>query len=221
VERLRLFVILAAISTTAAGAGDDIKWTKSKELKFVPINSDTDSISDNFEKTSSRYSLNWKPFGQHKIEFIQAVLYNWEVYVSDLKTQGKAGKINADVMPSEIAKGAQVYSQYFTFFVSVNAYAPAYVYLEKGGPWTIYLVDPSTGEPVPPVSIEPVGEFLAGVFEDGYAYGGAGVYISGAVQQTFELVFPCADASSYHNSVKLVLTSDLCRRGFEWRFEDE
>ncbi|MEE9458108.1 MAG: hypothetical protein V3W11_13265 [bacterium] len=220
----RLVTVLTALllaTAAAAGAGDDIKWKRSKKLDFVPINSNTEGISDNYEKTTSKYSLKWTPFGHHKIGFIQVVLHNWEVYVSDLKAQAKAGKIDANTLPAAVAKGIDVYPRYFTFYVSINTFAPLYSFLVEGGPWTIYLVDPVSGKPVAPVSIEPIGEPLIGVFEVGSVYGGKGMLISAATQTTYKVIFAYANASSYCASLKLVLTCDLCRRGFEWRFVEE
>ncbi len=218
---ITLIAILLLATAAAAGAGDNIKWKRSKKLEFVPINSNTEGISDNYEKTSSKYSLKWTPFGHHKIGFIQVVFHNWEVYVSDLKAQAKAGKIDANTLPAAVAKGIDVYRPYFTFYVSVNTFVPLYSFLVEGGPWTIYLIDPVSGTHIPPVIIEQVGDSLFGVFEVGSAYGGSGMLISAATQTTYKVVFPYADASLCYPSLKLVLTCDLCRRGFEWRFVDE
>ena len=91
----RLMIIALLLAAAFAG-GDEIKWTKSKELKPFPITTTYSDVTITPEKARDKYTISWSPATRiNAVEFIDITYLSWEFYCAAAKDAVKNGKTEA------------------------------------------------------------------------------------------------------------------------------
>jgi hypothetical protein len=215
-----VLVILLLAAAGAAGAGDNIKWKRSKELNFVGPDELYGKTEDGFEKLTEAYTLTWKASRGSKLGFIQARFFGWDLYCANLESLIEKGKLEASALESEVEKSRELFREKLIFYVTAGATEANYARLSNHNIWDIYLeVD---GEERPPVKLEPVENPVVGTIRiESSRSDPLNIFTQVFIHRSYVVEFENPYNESRPPHIRLVMSCDECRRGFEWRFKEE
>jgi hypothetical protein len=216
----KILIVLTLAAAGAAGAGDKIKWKRSKELNFVGPDEPYGKTEDGFEKLSEVYTLTWKASRGSKLGFIQARFYGWDLYCANLESLIEQGKLEESALESEVEKSKELFREKLIFYVTVGATEANYARLSNHNIWDIHLE--ANAEERAPVKLEPVENPVVGTIRiESSRSSPLNIFTQVFIHRSYVLEFENPYNDSRPLNIRLVLSCDECRRGFEWRFKEE
>jgi hypothetical protein len=215
-----LVAVLLLAAAAAAGAGDDVKWKRSKELNFIGPDDRTETTEGDFEKLTESHTLTWKASRGGKLGFIQARFYGWDLFCANLKSLVEKGQLDERALDSEIAASKERFRENLLFYVTVGATEEKYARLSNHNIWDIYLV--IGGEKGSPLKIEPVENPVVGTLQlDSSGSDPRNIFVQAFLHRSYVIEFENPYDESRPPNIRLVFSCAECRRGFEWRFVEE
>ena len=212
-----VLTILLLATAAAAGAGDDIKWKRSKDLTFVVPGGEA-TTSCEFNELARKYTLSWENYRADEVYAVEATYIGWDVVYTVLSISLAGGIIDEDEFNNELENERERFRNNIIFTVSVLADSDKHARLSNRLYWEVYLAD--GGKKIPAAEIE----FSESAFEEAllralYEAGLGGLIIRS--KKKYVVTFAKPYAGSVPTSLKLVVLCDDCRRGFEWRFKQD
>jgi hypothetical protein len=219
----RLGTLLTALllaAAAAAGAGDDIKWKRSKDLTYVAPDADAGPFAGEFEELSREYTLTWRKRPGDYVFLVEARYYGWDLFCANLHNLAREGKFE----PSELQKRADESRDYFrdnlVFYVTVGAERVSEARLSNRMFWTIYA--DAGREKLEPEAVEPVeNPVVAELTLSSWSTFSPTIEVGIYPYKSYVVRFANPYRNTRPEAVRLVLTSKDCRRGFEWRFKQD
>ena len=224
-RRLGTLVIALLLATAAAaGAGDKIKWSKSKKLEYVSADEAPASLSDDQYKVGLRYTVSWQPYTNPYIYSFDVTYYSWELFAAGINVRRNLGRCVGEEYDKEVKTECNLHRKYLTFDVVMVVKHQSF-YDESGeGYWKFCLL--CEGEEREPINVRY------------FAYPPDSWYFCGYIIQfipsrwlhythAFKAVFENPNWNEAEKraepprSIKLVVSGEEATRGFEWRFKEE
>ncbi len=237
----RLLTLLTALplaTAAAAGAGDNVKWTRSAPLPCVALDADVAASDDECAAVLARYTLSWESARRGAaIGHVGALFYGWKVHCARLRRDAARKQVPAFVLQAKVEEARKLFERALVFFVAVAARDEADANLADPSRWEIYLIFDGAkqrptylGEPdaaFRDITVEPIS--LHGApgtpGERGYKRppppGNVEPGENAACRKIYKVAFDNPWGDAPRGSVKLVIAGEKCQRGFEWRFEEE
>ncbi len=230
--------MLPLATAAAAGAGDNVKWTRSAQLPCVALDVDAVAGNDDCAAVLARYTVSWKSSRRNAaIGHVVALFYGWEVYCARLRKDAAEKDISAFVVQAKAEEARKLFAKALVFFVAVAARDEADANLADPSRWEIYLlVDGARqmptylGEPdaafrdiiVRPISLHDAHGTPGGApAKPRPPPGEFDADENGAYRRIYKVAFDNPWGDAPRGSVKLVVAGEKARRGFEWRFKED
>jgi hypothetical protein len=213
-----VITILPLATAAAAGAGDDIKWESASEIPYVDLAGDGSTAPPAYDEEVERYSAAWLPaVGTPEIDFIEATYYGWRLHCSRLKAAVADGKLSESAFFYEVERSKDVFRNFVIFYVTISALAQPDTNLANPRRWTIYLERGE--EKFAPASIKidqnaPTHIFIIKKY-------GKRVGVKNWYRKTYKIAFANRGGGPPSENLRLVITGEKARRGFEWRFKED
>jgi hypothetical protein len=239
VRRLVTVLTMLPLATAlAAGAGDNVKWTRSAPLPCVALDVDAVARDEECAAVLARYTLGWESARRSAaIGHVGALFYGWEVHCARLRSEAAGKGIPAFVVQAKAEKARKLFAKALIFFVAVAARDEADANLADPSRWEVYLlVDGGRqrptylGEPdaafrdiiVRPISLHDAHGTPGGApSKPRPPPGEFDADENGAYRKIYKVAFDNPWGDAPRGSVKLVVAGEKARRGFEWRFKEE
>ncbi|MEE8640585.1 MAG: hypothetical protein V3T41_09275 [bacterium] len=219
----RLVTVLTALllaTAAAAGAGDNIKWKRAKNLEYASPDEPLGGFTEDFDKIVERNTLKWLASHGSDFNYIRATYVDWRLFCTHLQAQAQAGIIGRGNIEDAAEKAREEYEGKFQFLVAVTNRRIEWARLTNKDFWEVYLeVD---GEKIAPVKMEPLDDgrkTSARIFTDLSGHHPGAIYAY--ANRTYKLTFDAPQPELRPRNLKLVLLCEKARRGFEWRFKEE
>jgi hypothetical protein len=209
-------LVIALLLATAAAAG--VKWTRTDELPFATPLVKEALLTQDLRAATQKYLLSWESHKDLEYLRIDAIMFSWEIRYKWLLLQLEKGELDYDEYRGTLDKARTEALKYIDVVITAVADKETHARLSNREYWDIYL--DVNGQNVAPLKIEfdrdSAKALLA--FEDfGFGYYSPAIYF----KKTYLLRFENPKPGLNPGSVKLVLSSERCRRGFEWRFKQD
>ncbi|MEE8640584.1 MAG: hypothetical protein V3T41_09270 [bacterium] len=213
-----LLIALLLATAAAAGAGDNIKWKRAKNLTYVTPGNETPSALADPEEMFEQYTLSWSnPHGKDIYEIV-ATYVAWDFIYTHLSESFAAGHMDLEEFTAGLEKGRENFENKINLLVTVLADEERHARLSNRHYWNVSLQ--SGVEKFQPSKIE----LRESSFEEGLVKSpnetGSGTPIRLSMK-TYVVTFDHPYKIHVPASIKLILLCDDCRRGFEWRFVEE
>lgn len=218
-----VMTVLTIAAAGAVGAGDDIKWSKSKKIEYVSTDDDPAPFDKTAEDYINKYYVSWAPYTNNLIDRIQIYYYGWDFLCGKLNYQLRTGEITAAEYESEVRKQRKLCRKYLKFEIRIRFKNEDFYERADEDYWRMYVRGPGGEREV--ISCE-AESALEGELQT-YIVGSTSVGMVPAGDYYFERYFtvmfenPYADIEGPPPSLQLVMECDECRRGFEWRFKND
>ncbi len=237
----RLGTLLTALllaTAAAAGAGDNIKWERSGLIPCFTLDVDVTSSDDEFAAVLERYTLSWDSARRNAaVGHFGALFYGWEVHCARLRRDAARKQIPAFVLKAKAEEARTQFESLLIFFVAVAARDEADANLADPSRWEISLLwngakqNPAfLGEldaAFRDITVTPISLVTApGTFGDAESKNPPPadyLELEGAAahRKIYKAAFDNPWKGAPRGSLKLVITGERFRRGFEWRFKEE
>ncbi len=223
-----LLAVFLLATAAAAGAGDNVNWSKSKKIEYVSPDEDPAQFDKLFSDYFERYTITWGPYTNNEIDFITATYQAWPYFASYANQRLRMGQVSTQTYEEGVRKEREFQKKHLTFTVTMNIKYEGFWETATADYWRFYV--PTESGDVEPKDIKRVElinpDAITGVSVIGdYSpiqhklcfYGGPRVN-----ERTFKIVFdnPYAEAESFPSTLKLVVASDKVAHGFEWEFKE-
>ena|GEM_PF-3247643 len=223
----RLGTLLTALllaTAAAAGAGDNIKWERSKKLEYVSPEEDPAGLSDDRYKVGLRYTVSWHPYTHNQIYSVDVTYYSWELFAAGINVRRNLGQCTGAAYEKKVATERTLHCKYLTFDVVIVVRHRSFYYESGEGYWRFYLLH--EGEELEPINVQ----YSACPPDSWYFHPYFIQFIPADClhyTHAFKAVFenPCwnraekkAKAPPY---IKVVVAGEEATRGFEWRFKQD
>jgi hypothetical protein len=217
-KQLTIAWILIAFIATAAGAGDDVKWKRAKDLTYLTPGNETASSVGDPSGITEKYTLSWSTSRGDDIYEITATYVSWEFMYTVLYDSLVGGCLDCEEFATELEKASENFNNNLYFIVTVLADEERHARLSNRVYWDVSL--DANGEKIAPTKIE----FCESAFEEALLLAlyqaGLGPLIIRS-KKTYAVEFNNPYKAADPISIKLILLCEDCRRGFEWRFKEE
>jgi hypothetical protein len=224
-----VITILPLATAAAAGAGDKIKWSKSKKIEYISPDEDPAQFDKLYTDYFERYTITWGPYTNNEIDFMTATYQAWPYFASYANKRLRMGQVSTQTYEEGVRKEREFQKKHLTFTVTMKIKYDSFWETATADYWRFYIpVESGDVEPKDVNRVELLNpDAITGVsvIED-YSpiqhklclYGGPRVN-----ERTFKIVFenPYADAEHFPSTLKLIVASDKVTRGFEWRFKED
>jgi hypothetical protein len=221
VALLAVFMLAAA---AAAGAGDKIKWSKSKKIEYVSPDEDSSSLSDDCHNVGLRYTVSWQPYTEPYIYSVDVTYYSWELFAAGINVRRNLGQCVGEDYETEVNTERNLHRKYLTFDVVMVIKSQSF-YDESGkGYWKFYLM---CGDE----ELEPINVQYFAYPPDSWYFGGYMIQFVPSRWLHYTHAFKAIFENPYWNeaekraepppSLKLVVSGEEATRGFEWRFKED
>ena len=215
-----VLTILLLATAAAAGAGDKVKWKRSKEIDFVKAEDRIEIAAADFEKLTEDYTLTWKASRGSKLGFIEARFFGWDLYCANMKSLVEKGQLERSALEPEVEKSRALFREKLLFYVTVGATQEKFARLSNRNFWDIYLV--VDDEKASPLKLEPVENPVIGTVQlDSSGGDPLNIFAQVFVHRSYVIEFENPYTESRPPNIQLVFSCEECTRGFEWRFEEE
>lgn len=216
-KRLLAVALLLAAALAAAG-GDEIKWTRSKALTYVPPDAAEETVTKDLEDLSKIYTLDYTGSSTADIAYLRITYYSWDLYYAGLKSLREQKKLDDETFKKAVTEARETLSRKNVFYVTVGANDPDLKRLSNKLVWEIYGLNGDLK--TQPSSIERVENSHLGTIYSTRFIGSGTTTLKNIILNTYYIIeLPTAPNDIQPESVRLVLVSEKFKRGFEWRFK--
>jgi hypothetical protein len=233
-----LLIALLLATAAAAGAGDNVKWERSALIPCFTLDADVASSDDESAAVLQRYTLSWDSARRNAaVGHVGALFYGWEVHCARLRREAAQKQIPDFVLQAKAEEARALFERLLFFFVTVAVRDEADANLADPSRWEIYLLRDGVkqnptflGEPdaafrditVRPISVRTAPGTLGDpVNKTPPPAGTRETDETAAYRKIYKVAFDNPWEDAPRGSMKLVITGEKFRRGFEWRFVEE
>jgi hypothetical protein len=239
-RKVGVFITAVMLVAASAGAEEGVTWKRSGEIPFVPLTEDASAASAEYDDVCEKYTVSWMAvLPGSEINFIEATFYGWGLHCSRLKKAVADGKVKESELPAETEKAKSVFRNFLIFYVTISARERADTDLADPDRWTVYLE--REGRQLEPALINVdknaprtvvVRELHDAVIPKKYAgktkFTAAELHDIRVLEsedivwrrKTFKIAFVNPYRDPPRENLRLVITGEKARRGFEWRFKE-
>jgi hypothetical protein len=212
---IKVLTILLLATAAAAGAGDDIKWKRSKGLEFHSTEMDPFSFRHEKRELLEKCTMTWKPSSwSPDFAQISAVYFDWGLFHSNFRCITRKKRWTE----VDLNSWRENFRQKYYFLVAISARSKPESRLSNRTVWeVVFEID---GQELAPGNIEPV--------EGGTSESTRRIEYRDAPSLSYEFHYstnvylvdvenPAPNKAP--KNIKLILLGPECR-GFEWRFKE-
>jgi len=227
---IKVLTILLLATAAAAGAGDNVKWSKSKKIEYFPYENTFRDVNIGEEKVQDKYMVSWYPVTRmNPVEFVDVTYISWEMYCVALKTHISEGKISENEAEGMATEDKDKFLNLAVFAVAVSVNDSSMFDLLEPGNWT---AEAEVGGSVRETTVSnrlsfglPALFFSAGTSNEVTFSGWRSLtwHIWGYTLPvaTFFVAFKPEENWNPKSGMKLILRCNDVTRGFQWRFEQD
>jgi len=215
-----LLTALLLATAAAAGAGDNIKWKRSKKLKTVPPTFDVSEFGSDVELMGRAYMLDWAPYADRNIDFVHATYYGWEVYAVTMNNDVRKRALTKEGLPAKAEAARRDFEDYVLFLVKIRIKNEEFYETTGDQYWKFY--SPTSNGDVEPARID-CNSYKKSITA-AIVFGAPAVSAPGPDYRwyrEYKVYFDKAALGEEPETRKLVVTGGEINRGFEWRFKEE
>ena len=214
-----MFIALPLATALAAGAGDDIKWSKSKGITYYPASVDPSQLGSSTTHIADKYRLTWSPYFNKDLDHIAVRWSSWEWHATRLNSALDHSNLPPKEYEKGIAEGREKRDKFLIFEVTVAAKTEDFYHLATEDYWTFKL---KTGEgELEPYGVEGKGALRGKTFTSEVGSAGASTYIAEKLYcNDFTVYFENPYKDITPEALKFVIAGGDIKRGFEWRFKE-
>jgi hypothetical protein len=212
-----VLVILLLAAAGAAGAGDDIKWKRSKGLEYHSPETNPLSYGDVQRELVKKCAMEWtaSTWGADVAQMV-VVYVDWGLFYGNYRSLTEKRRWKE----VDVDSWREAFGQNYYFLAAISARDKPESRLSNRTVWEVVVeID---GREVAPDKVRPVE---GGDFEttQTITYIGAPSLSNKFRYFTSIYVVEIAkpDPNAIPRNLKLMILGNECRRGFEWRFEEE
>jgi hypothetical protein len=216
---IALFIALLLATAAAAGAGDDIKWCKSKKITYYSPATNPSQFGKNTTHIAKKYRLTWSPYFNNNLDHIAVRWSGWEWFATKLNSALEHGNLPLKEYEKGIAEGRGKREKYLIFEVTVAAKTEEFYKLATEDYWEFRII---TGEgELKPIGVEGKGALRGKTFASEIGSVGASTYITDKLYcNDFTVYFENPYKDTTPETLKFVISGEEIKRGFEWRFKE-
>ncbi len=219
-----LLTVLLLATAAAAGAGDSVKWSKSKKLEYVSAEEDPAGLSDDRYKVGLRYTVSWQPYTHNQIYSVDVTYYSWELFAAGVNVRRNLDQCVGAAYEKKVTKERTLHRKYLTFDVVIVVRHGSF-YDESGeGYWRFYLL--YEGEELEPINVQ-----YSACAPDSWYFPPYVIQFIPAHYLHYTHAFKAVFENPFWNQaekkaepppyIKLVVSGEEATRGFEWRFKQD
>jgi hypothetical protein len=215
-----LSIALLLATAAAAGAGNDVKWKRSKKLKTVPSSRALDEFGSDVERMESKYMLDWTPYRNPDIDFILATYYGWEVYAVTMNNEVRKRALTKEELPARAEAARREFEDYVLFLIKIRIKNGEFYETTGEEYWTFY--SPTSNGDLEPARVD-CNSYKKSI-TTAIGFGSPGILPPGPDYRwyrEYKIYFDKAALGKEPQTRKLVLKGGDIKRGFEWRFKEE